>query len=640
MELALQYTKKRSEFGHHCVFDDVPAQILESIASTNEYDADYVKKNPCITTLDTTPQMAEHDVCTERIVHKSQGMRHAEGGWPENVDATEADQVDRYLKKAAKDNALRQRLVELAHRIEGAVKQNNTMDIYEEYFDTTAAQVAAAGEAPAAGSGGAAASSTSGIRMDLELTSEQPSARGLAVFKDPVSVKRTATMVNWHPDGDRIAVSYSVLKFQDENLMSGRLPTNSYIWDIQYPNHPMMELCSPSPVVSMRYNFKTPDILCAGCYNGQVGIFDTKKPRAVAITSSAIDKSHHDPVYDVFWVQSKTNNQFVSVSTDGQALWWDTRKLTEPTDVIQLTDAAGRILGGSSMEYNIEAGPAKYLVGTEQGIVLSLNMRKRGGGGKDAGNTAGMVTAMDNGPGKHHGPIYSIHRNPFHPTSYLSVGDWTCRIWNEKNKGPIMATPYAPAYLTAGAWSPVRPAVFFTCRSDGLLDCWDYNYRQTHPAYSHKVSEHALSCLSIQGSVQSGGGRMIAVGDVNGTVSLLEVSDNLCTAQPNEKVSIGLLFDRESKREENLEKRAQLLARMARQASAKGGNLNSSDGTNEDNGIPSEGGSSFNTLMPISAEAEEALRKADAEFLEIIRTADEEEAKGGAKKAAEEAAAE
>jgi hypothetical protein len=45
-------------------------------------------------------------------------------------------------------------------------------------------------------------------------------------------------------------------------------------------------------------------------------------------------------VYDVFWIQSKTNNQFASVSTDGQMMWWDTRKLTEPTEVLQLNDGA------------------------------------------------------------------------------------------------------------------------------------------------------------------------------------------------------------------------------------------------------------------------------------------------------------
>jgi hypothetical protein len=59
--------------------------------------------------------------------------------------------------------------------------------------------------------------------------------------------------------------------------------------------------------------------------------------------TSSIDRSHHDPVYDVFWIQSKTNNQFASVSTDGQMMWWDTRKLTEPTEVLQLNDGASEL---------------------------------------------------------------------------------------------------------------------------------------------------------------------------------------------------------------------------------------------------------------------------------------------------------
>jgi hypothetical protein len=41
-------------------------------------------------------------------------------------------------------------------------------------------------------------------------------------------------------------------------------------------------------------------------------------------------------VYDVFWVSSKTGNQCCSVSTDGQMMWWDTRKLSEPQDTIQV----------------------------------------------------------------------------------------------------------------------------------------------------------------------------------------------------------------------------------------------------------------------------------------------------------------
>jgi dynein intermediate chain 2, axonemal len=168
-------------------------------------------------------------------------------------------------------------------------------------------------------------------------------------------------------------------------------------------------------------------------------------------STSVIEKSHHDPVYDVFWINSKTGNQCVSVSTDGQMLWWDTRRLSEPTDSLQLcTDvkAQGQVLGGSSLEYNSEAGPSKYLVGTEQGVVLMVNLKNR--------KQNNGLTVFDQGPGKHHGPIYSIQRNPANTKCFLTVGDWTARIWMEDLRTPIMTTKYHSSYLTAGCWSPTR----------------------------------------------------------------------------------------------------------------------------------------------------------------------------------------
>ena len=82
----------------------------------------------------------------------------------------------------------------------------------------------------------------------------------------------------------------------------------------------------------------------------------------------------------------------------------------EPTDSIMLkTD--GMALGGSSMEYNTEAGPTKYLIGTEQGTVLSLNLRNR--------KQNNGISQFDVGPGKHHGPIYSVQRNPAHSKVYV-----------------------------------------------------------------------------------------------------------------------------------------------------------------------------------------------------------------------------
>ncbi len=52
--------------------------------------------------------------------------------------------------------------------------------------------------------------------------------------------------------------------------------------------------------------------------------------------------------------------------------------------------------------------------------------------------------------------MYSLVRNPLYPKYFLSIGDWTARIWNEDLKSPIMTSKYHSAYLTGGTWSPTR----------------------------------------------------------------------------------------------------------------------------------------------------------------------------------------
>ena len=163
-------------------------------------------------------------------------MKHIQGGWPENVDGTEPEQVERYLKKVNKDTKFKSTVKHLGALVDSSVKQNNTIDIYEDYF----------------------------ANETVDHSSEPPSAKGLAVFRDPGEVKRTATSINWHPEGSRIAVSYSVLTFQDERLMSQSLPVKSYIWDITNPNVPETELVPASPLCCLRYNSRNPDTLVGG----------------------------------------------------------------------------------------------------------------------------------------------------------------------------------------------------------------------------------------------------------------------------------------------------------------------------------------------------------------------------------------
>ena len=445
---------------------------------------------------------------------------------------------------------------------------NNTVDIYEEYF--------------------------SGSRADH--SSEPPSAKGLAVFRDPCEVQRTASCIDWQPDSNKLAVAYSVLNFQDPRFIDDKtaLPMSAYIWDSANPNTPEMELLPSSPLVCLKYNPKFPDQLVGGSYNGLVTFFDTRKGNK-PIETSVIENSHHDPVYDIHWVSSKEGKLCVSVSTDGQMLWWDTRRLGEPLETLQLStgksavapEFADVVLGGSSLEYNSEAGATKFLVGTEQGVVMGVNTRNK--------KQNNGVTVYDTMSGKHHSPIYSIQRNPLHTKYFLSVGDWSARVWMEDLKTPIIATRYHSAYLTSGCWSPTRPGVFYVTRDDGVLDIWDYFYRQNEVAYSHKVTDGPLSSIAVHGN-----GKLVAVGDDTGTVSLLEVCDSLGVMQSNEKSAMHSMFEREMRREKNLEARAKELKRAEARLQAK------QDEDQEAKDKLDE------TAM------EEVLQKIEADFLQLI----------------------
>lgn len=67
--------------------------------------------------------------------------------------------------------------------------------------------------------------------------------------------------------------------------------------------------------------------------------------------------------------------------------------------------------------------PTKFMVGTEQGIVITCNRKAKTPPEKIAGTYSG-----------HHGPVYALTRNPLYPKIFLTVGDWTARIWSEEAK--------------------------------------------------------------------------------------------------------------------------------------------------------------------------------------------------------------
>lgn len=149
----------------------------------------------------------------------------------------------------------------------------------------------------------------------------------------------------------------------------------------------------------------------------------------------------------------------------------------------------------------------------------------------------------------HLGPVYAITRNPAFLKNFLTVGDWTARIWSEDcRESAIIWTKHQVAMLTDGIWSPTKCSMFFISRMDGVLDAWDLLQQQNEPVLSIKVCDEPLLCMRAHE-----GGRLLAGGSELGATFLIEVSDNMATSLKNDKPLLTAMFERENKREKILE---------------------------------------------------------------------------------------
>eukprot|EP01083_Nonionella_stella_P201993 738388_1 len=100
---------------------------------------------------------------------------------------------------------------------------------------------------------------------------------------------------------------------------------------------------------------------------------------------------------------------------------------------------------------------------------------------------------------------------------------------------------------------------------DGGLDIWDYHYKQNEPVYPMRVGEVGLMSIAVQEA-----GSLVAVGDVDGTVTLVQLSSSLVYPHSTEKATVSAMFERETKREKNLdtqrEKKKKEVERAKREA--------------------------------------------------------------------------
>lgn len=145
-------------------------------------------------------------VNTDSLGSEGRGMHHTEGGWPRDVNPHEQEQVARYRKKLEKEESYGQTVPGIGKIMEHYVKQNNSINIYRNYF----------ADAP-----------------ELARTNQSP-LKTIHVLWDPphatATHARSVTSVSWSPEGAiRLAAAYSQPFWK--NLFADKV-NDSYIWNI------------------------------------------------------------------------------------------------------------------------------------------------------------------------------------------------------------------------------------------------------------------------------------------------------------------------------------------------------------------------------------------------------------------------
>ncbi|XP_075225787.1 dynein axonemal intermediate chain 2-like [Lycorma delicatula] len=324
--------------------------------------------------------------------------------------------------------------------MEHCIFQNNAVNIYELYF------------------------------VDGEQSSlvERTTSRTVNVFRDPTSVKRSVQNLSWSPDGGiKIAVTHCNTEFQRPTTDCS---SNSYIWEVENPNKPLLTLQPPVFIASLEYNPKDSNSLVSGLYNGQVAFWDPRRG-SEPVELSSLYASHRDPVSSVLWINLKSGTEFFSASVDGQ-------------------------------------------VGTENGIAISGNRK-----GKTPQEKLGAQYKC------HHGPVIALERNPAFVKNFLTVGDWTARIWSEDCK--------ESAIIWTSIYFNVAQFIEFTILVFNI---------------NSAVCDEPLRSIRCHEN-----GQLIAVGNNKGTSYLVEFSENLATSAKNDKALLTAMFERESRREKIIE---------------------------------------------------------------------------------------
>ncbi|KAJ0177229.1 hypothetical protein K1T71_007238 [Dendrolimus kikuchii] len=510
-----EYTKLRKNFGRQPLFQAGPGAILDSIYPNKVDQEQYILRNPIHREVQATMPQSENYSNTKQITVHDAGINHTEGGWPREVHMYNEDHTLRHRRRIMHDDNYVHALKNLAPMMEHYVDQNNAIEMYQAYFDEF------------------------GPQHPVENYNVRISNTFHDQFQRPIS-----SIVWINEKSSKLVAAYCNKHYYFEGKED--VSNECYMWDTCKPSKPVNTLNPKKSCWQLACSPVSSDLITAGLSNGVVNLFDVRKGKN-AVSSSSIYNSHREPITALLYTHSRTNTEFFTGSCDGQCLWWDLRNFKKPLSTLPMSiknqtseePNLGNAESISTLEFD-HGLPTKFLCGTDSGYVISVNRMGR----CHSEILSSFWTA-------HSGPVRAVHRSPCTLRMFLTCGDWSVRVWSEEVRtAPIIVTRPYRYEVTDAVWVPTRFSSYMVICAGGLFYYWDFLRSYKKPILTLQVSKYGLTKISPHTEDQ-----LLAVGDNNGSMFLLQPSDTLSDPRIYDKNLMSQTYQRETRREHILDNR-------------------------------------------------------------------------------------
>lgn len=186
-----------------------------------------------------------------------------------------------------------------------------------------------------------------------ELGSSLPSLQLLWTFKCELTKGRPVNYMVWNKKNPNIlAVAYDEARLTTKTAAK-QSPGLILVWSLKNLEYPDRIYKFNSSVKALDFSAMNPSLLAAGFQDGNIMILDIRSRSNVPVLDTNGSTQHHDPVWDVCWVeheqligeeQSKAES-LASISTDGRVKEWSLKKGMEGIEIMSLKRVSNKQTG-------------------------------------------------------------------------------------------------------------------------------------------------------------------------------------------------------------------------------------------------------------------------------------------------------